>query len=236
MYAADNQGVLVLNPDGPDGGTFRKPSWAGGWLDFTGWDSTNILGLKRGFDDYPSRQFSGLLGTYLTDASVYKCPEDKSTATISGKKLPRVRSVSMNAYMGGIQIHNSNLLNTWVSTRFEVYSRKSSFLNVSPSQLFVFIEEKAESINDGCFNMDMVSAIDPSRQLTPGKFRIVDYPAGYHENGAALSFADGHAELWQWKDPRTILSVKPNETMVINNSSADNADIGRLAVATSRPK
>jgi prepilin-type processing-associated H-X9-DG protein len=53
----------------------------------------------------------------------------------------------------------------------------------------VFIDEHADSINDGFFrvNMSNISAWQ-------------DIPASYHGGGGALSFADGHAETRNWSD------------------------------------
>jgi prepilin-type processing-associated H-X9-DG protein len=42
-----------------------------------------------------------------------------------------------------------------------------------------------------------------------------DMPSNRHNQGAVLSFADGHAERWRWAVPKTFLSwmqaVQPNE-------------------------
>lgn len=48
--------------------------------------------------------------------------------------------------------------------------------------------------------------MDGFRPLNPLNFRAwwTDPPAGYHGGGGTLSFADGHAEIHQWQDPRTI--------------------------------
>jgi prepilin-type processing-associated H-X9-DG protein len=38
--------------------------------------------------------------------------------------------------------------------------------------------------------------------------RIIDYPASYHNGAGGLSFADGHAEIRKWVDPRSKPKVK----------------------------
>jgi hypothetical protein len=53
---------------------------------------------------------------------------------------------------------------------------------------WVFIDEHADSINDGFFWVDMFG----------NKWR--DLPASYHCGSGALSFADGHAEIRKWSD------------------------------------
>jgi len=32
---------------------------------------------------------------------------------------------------------------------------------------------------------------------------MIDVPASYHNGAGGLSFADGHAEIHKWMDPRT---------------------------------
>ena len=32
---------------------------------------------------------------------------------------------------------------------------------------------------------------------------FVDVPGTFHNNAGSLSFADGHSEIHQWRDPRT---------------------------------
>ena len=51
----------------------------------------------------------------------------------------------------------------------------------------------------------------------------MNLPAMWHNNGCSFSFADAHAELFKWRDPRT-LAIK-----VINSvRTANNADLKRL--------
>lgn len=62
-----------------------------------------------------------------------------------------------------------------------------------PANTFVFIEEyDARGYNEGSFAI----SVYPSEQW-------VDYPAPWHEHCGMLSFADGHAEVWPWRDPKT---------------------------------
>jgi prepilin-type processing-associated H-X9-DG protein len=60
-----------------------------------------------------------------------------------------------------------------------------------------FIEEHPDSINGGGLAVAMAeeSALD--------RARIIDYPAAYHNGSVVLAFADGHADLHKWVDPRT---------------------------------
>jgi type II secretory pathway pseudopilin PulG len=62
-----------------------------------------------------------------------------------------------------------------------------------PTSTFVFIEEyDARGYNEDSFAI----GVYPNQTW-------VDYPAPWHEHSGMLSFVDGHAEAWPWKDPRT---------------------------------
>ena len=58
-----------------------------------------------------------------------------------------------------------------------------------PSEAWVFIDEQADSINDGFFWVNMYE----------NKWR--DLPASYHGESGAIAFADGHAIIKRWVDP-----------------------------------
>jgi len=70
-----------------------------------------------------------------------------------------------------------------------VFDRES--LSYNPTKVFVFIDEHADSIDDGHF-------------LTWPKpdDRWVNLPAGRHNQSGTLSFADGHVEQWKWRWPK----------------------------------
>ena len=65
----------------------------------------------------------------------------------------------------------------------------------------------------------------------PARAKIIDYPASYHNGAAGLSFADGHAEIKKWLDPRTIVKVK-FILMPLNVASANNRDMVWLSDRT----
>src|SRR6266850_3879701 len=113
MYADDNARQVVYNRDGPGAGrSAGNESWVAGWMDFTAaTDNTNTIYLVR----HDLTPYGAYLGPYVKSASIFKCPADKSTANIAGRKTPRVRSVSMNNLFGA----NSR---SWTSTsRYILY-------------------------------------------------------------------------------------------------------------------
>ena len=170
LYAHDNDNKLVPNGDGGADG------WVGGWL-VNATDATNVNKLKPP---------AGKLWPYNSSAAIYKCPADRSTATIGGKKYPRVRSLSMSGNMNGNSWYTALIERTWWT-----YRKTSEIQN--PSQAFVFIDERPESIDDGYLLVEL---------------RLPDswgnLPAIYHNGAAGFSFADGHAEVKKWIDPDTL--------------------------------
>ena len=91
--------------------------------------------------------------------------------------------------------------------------RKSNDMSVpGPSKTGVFLDEREDSINDGMFVIAMEgAATTPGAAPTPANYGIVDYPAAYHGGAGGFSFADGHAELRRWRDPRTTPPLKKGQ-------------------------
>ncbi|HZV35643.1 MAG TPA: type II secretion system protein [Verrucomicrobiae bacterium] len=118
-----------------------------------------------------------LLGPYVKSPGPYKCPADPGNP----RGTPRVRSISMNGYMAG---DGGGIL----SNQFVLNERVTDI--VQPSSSFVFLDERASSINDGYFEVLMT--------INYGSIRVQDMPANYHNEAAGFSFADGHAILQKW--------------------------------------
>ena len=68
-----------------------------------------------------------------------------------------------------------------------------------PANLFVFVHECPDSINDELFGMYM-----PPTTLWPGGQAIWDdTPTELHSGGCVFGFADGHSEQHKWLDQNT---------------------------------
>jgi prepilin-type processing-associated H-X9-DG protein len=72
-------------------------------------------------------------------------------------------------------------------------------------------------MNDGFFVIDMRGYPNPAQASLP------DFPASYHNGAGGLSFADGHAEIRKWKDPRTMPPVTQKTVQTVNQ--ANNQDV-----------
>ncbi len=200
MYAEDNQGRLAPNHDGSS-----ASSWAGGWIDFTSSSDNTNTELLINHDRYPGTAF---LGPYLRNPRPFKCPSDKSTVSIYGQRLPRVRSVSMNGRVG-------EGARSWTSaSQYLLYTNIAVLGGSAASRVIVFVDELEESINDATFFIDPDTA-----------WELIDYPASRHNAGADFGFADGHAEIHRWHDLRTMPVLKPGQLLPFNIPMPGNIDV-----------
>jgi prepilin-type N-terminal cleavage/methylation domain-containing protein/prepilin-type processing-associated H-X9-DG protein len=139
----------------------------------------------------------GGIGPYTSHAAkIYHCPADRYVSDLQSQEgwSSRVRSVSMNAMLGDAGRYTLSGGNT----NNPMYRQFFKITQVpQPSQIFVFIEEHANSISDGYF---INKAMD---------FTWTRLPASYHQRAANLSFTDGHVEKHKWLEGATTPPVQP---------------------------
>ncbi len=129
---------------------------------------------------------AGVLFPYNKSARIYKCPADFSTVRDEGK-IPRSRSVSMNSYMNDVPLNTDRTC----------WHRLSQIRDPSPTKAFIFLDEHENSIENARFTVSVI-----------GDWTWIDFPGTRHQNGCVLSFADGHSELWRWREPNTLRIAK----------------------------
>jgi prepilin-type processing-associated H-X9-DG protein/prepilin-type N-terminal cleavage/methylation domain-containing protein len=147
----------------------------------------------------------GVIFHNVGSASAYRCPADKST--VRGQpSLRRTRSYSMDSYFNS-DIVSGTAADTLNNTKF-ILAKASQLVNPGPSGTFVFIDEHEVSIDDGFFGVQMPGP-PPSGRWIWGPF-----PGDRHDNGATLSFADGHVEYHRWRAHRVITSYSGGKTFI----------------------
>jgi prepilin-type processing-associated H-X9-DG protein len=201
MYASDNNGYYAANGQGQADDNFY--SWIQQWMDYNGGggpnnnDDTNMALLTS----------ACLLAPYVQNPAVFKSPLDQSKQYgYSG--APRNRSYSMNAAIG-CYTNSANQAtsggDTWLNPKspggpYMFYVKESQVVNKpGPSDLFMFLEEHPDSINDGSFAFEM-----PGNSTFNTKW--IDVPAK-NGNVCPFGFCDGHVEIHKWMAPGSIPDV-----------------------------
>jgi prepilin-type N-terminal cleavage/methylation domain-containing protein/prepilin-type processing-associated H-X9-DG protein len=173
MYANDNNDRVANNRtiDGTEAD--RTNNWVANVMGFSPQEDTNTLFLKM-----------GLLAPHVgKNIAIYHCPADRTMSIQSdGMQYPRVRSISMNAFVG-----------PWDNAGLPVISGWAQFIKLpairNPSMIFVFLDESPQTLNDGWY---VFCNNGPNGNLWS------DMPAFYHNGACGFSFADGHSETRRW--------------------------------------
>jgi len=122
----------------------------------------------------------GSLFPYNNNVGIYRCPVDISVDT--SWKVARDSSYSMSC---GMNWKNDNGDGAPQDGSF---SKSTAIQNPGPASALVFIDMAANAIDNNEF---------PCHLTTSATYWKL--PTSRHNNGATLSFADGHAEYWHWK-------------------------------------
>jgi prepilin-type N-terminal cleavage/methylation domain-containing protein/prepilin-type processing-associated H-X9-DG protein len=182
LYNDDNQGKYPPNADESNQG---ESSWCDGWLKWAAntTDNTNWAMIV-----------SSYCGPYIANQyKIFKCPGDVWNCQMFGTMMPRVRSISMNGYIGQeadeITAQGGCNVNDWggAGAGYQAYENDNQVISPSPSMLWLTLDEHADSINDGFFMFSMTR---------PG---FDDGPAACHNGAGSFSFVDGHAEIHRWQ-------------------------------------
>jgi competence protein ComGC len=204
MYADDHSGMLMAHA-----ASAGNIPWISGFMDFNpgNTDNTNIFKLTNA-------TFAAI-GPYVDSSSLFRCPADPATVISGGAPKLRVRSYSMNEYVGLPTA-------TW-SPSYQVMTKMAEVSQ--PERIFVLLAEHPDSITGGQFAVDI--------ERVGGVARIIDYPASFHFGGLNLGMADGHVDYWRWSDSRTMPPMNFNQNLALNVPSPNNPDVARLQAAAS---
>jgi len=222
MYATDNDGYLA----GSLGDARQGKIWVPGHLDFSSRkdnvDTSLLLDPKRG----------ALLGKYLQNAEVFKCPADKSTVRVGRETLPRIGSISMSQSFGRNPRQGGGAGQWLPYSSFRTYAKEADMGIPGASNLFVFLDEHPNSINDAAFAVKC--------DARGSSARMIDWPASFHNGAGGFAFGDGHAEIKKWLDPRTIVPHKNSNGMPsppggLNQAAPNSKDVEWMQDRASAP-
>ncbi len=188
MYTSDNNDYLMPNANNSNNGR--------GWVQGGNPDTNGII--------------NGLLITYAKNQETFHCPADN----LSG----HARSMSMNGWVGSLNSPANNPpysvggpMGTIGDANGLVFRKTTDFIGgAGVSQIFVFLDENPNSINDGFFGIDVMGGSQAANWC--------DMPACYHNHAGGLSFADGHAEIRKWNDSNVLKQGAAGQTKDPNSN------------------
>lgn len=219
LYAGDHEDALPHNFGAAE---TRQTVAEGRYLNWV----NNVMSWELDTDNTNTTLIqTGGLGPYCAGTpSIYRCPTDFALSDLqrSAGWTARVRSISMNALVGDAGDFTRTGRNVNVPWYYQFFRLGQI---PDPSQIFVFIEEHPDSVNDGYF------------LNKPAELEWYDLPASYHSGGANLAFADGHVESHRWLHDSTKPPNRPDAAGLPREIPvAERADFDWLMKRTSRPR
>jgi prepilin-type processing-associated H-X9-DG protein len=120
-------------------------------------------------------------------------------------------------------------MNNWLNAdsawenqqQFKLIRKISDMIEPPPTRTWVILDEREDRINNGFFVVDMTGF----RPGDPRGIKLVDCPASYHNGAGGITFADGHAEIKRWVDPRTKPPIRKGINLGLIVASPNNRDV-----------
>jgi len=223
LYAEDFHDYFPPNPD--DGTTMVGYNWCAGKVTGGMPGDTTPLGAHTFNEDVLKNPEQTLIAQYVANnVGIFRCPADPrrgryqgGNPALSGQIVPAARSVAMNQGVGTIDpgfnaggAHSGAptlpTMGPWLTgSRYQnrhddpwaTFARTTAFSRVSPSEIFLMVDESPWSINDGGLG------------VSAGAAKWVDYPSTAHNNAGGFSFCDGRAEVHKWRGTSMQLKGTP---------------------------
>jgi prepilin-type N-terminal cleavage/methylation domain-containing protein/prepilin-type processing-associated H-X9-DG protein len=263
MYADDNNDLLAPN-DFPYTTPYATMSLTGTGAGARASHKNWVVGtMEQGLDaqDKPGQPGTGqiselldpnsVLSPYLPNKAMWHCPADNYVDKYAGNGV-HVRSYSMNSAVGtlygscqamggpnnvpvgtpvgqgwlGGKSWSGAMTGTW-----RTYGKMSAFTQPGPVNTWVIIDENPRTINDGSMAISAYAEV--------GNTYLIDQPTGLHGSAGGMAFADGHAGVHKWQDPRTYTVTLNGQGNALQQNShisnPDDLDCFYLAPLTSAP-
>jgi prepilin-type processing-associated H-X9-DG protein len=196
IYSHDYSEYIFPNPD-RGGETRDYYTWCQG-------DMTNPIDATN-YSIFQNEKKCVLAPYIGKNITIFKCPADKSVATIGGKRYPKVRTFSATQVIGVdfANGYNAPVTGTWIGTpkgggSFARFAKLSDCLQAAT--IWDFVDEDGISINDaGCAGRgpDCVEG-----------YSWIDLPSAYHNGACGFAFLDGHSEIHRWTTKEMKLNPK----------------------------
>ena len=222
MYSDDNHEQLLFASEDPYHPETGAAAWVTNTLTFDGENPSN-WDPDRTIKQSPMWPYCG------NNLTIWRCPSDHSYVMVDNVPKPRVRSMSMNVFLGG-----------WGGTDgywgppfsdYKIYRNQNELVDPGYSKVFVFLDMREDSIDMGNFGTRMAGWPD-----NPGAYGFFDLPGFYHHFACGFSFADGHCEIRRWRNSATMPPVVQGGFVFDMFSSPDNQDVAWLQDHATRPR
>ena len=148
--------------------------------------------VQYGNANYTNEIRNGILFPYHNTEKIYVCPGSRAM-TIAGTPIP------------GIAHHRSYSMSVGINCNVVAQSVKRLAEVLKPADCIIFLEENVVSIDNAA------AGIQPLSTLQAGTWTAWNPPGARHNNGAALSFADGHVENWVWQGAFRAIALTYND-------------------------
>jgi prepilin-type N-terminal cleavage/methylation domain-containing protein/prepilin-type processing-associated H-X9-DG protein len=198
LYTDDHESFLPYNLVMTDSSPRTNINWV-----------NNVMTWELSSDNTNLATITGAsLGPYVGGVtSIFHCPSDRALSDMQSAAgwVQRIRSYSMNAMVGnagafsasGVNVNNPGYKQFFKITQIP-----------QPVEIFVFLDEHPDSIDDGYFLNKDAPAANGAYGAAADEW--IDLPASYHNRSTAFSFADGHASLHRWLNAKTIQPSAPH--------------------------
>jgi prepilin-type N-terminal cleavage/methylation domain-containing protein/prepilin-type processing-associated H-X9-DG protein len=210
LYGSENHDYFPPNPD--DGNTDPGYNWCSGEAGTNQPQEFNPDVLANPNLSLLIGYLGGNVNLFRCPSDPRMGLYDGTNSALKGQTIPAARTYSMNQAVGTIDPcfdegeqggspssghcgvptlpvngpwlngNHTNLRNNPWAT----YGKFSAVLSLSPSTLWVLVDENPAGLNDAAFSFQMTDA------------SWLDAPASFHNNACGFAFADGHSETHKW--------------------------------------
>jgi prepilin-type N-terminal cleavage/methylation domain-containing protein/prepilin-type processing-associated H-X9-DG protein len=191
------------------------------WIDPTGWyglPGSWVLGNAR-LDADITNIISGTLYPYVRNVRSYFCPTDPAK-TERGVPVPVTRSYDTQSSLHSKGGPYAGTIWPDPFMQYEDCIKLSSVRIPSPAQVWGFIEPSAAGHEYGSWDF----------QVDHLNVWWVHHPSDRHSSGCNLTFLDGHAERYRWKEAHEHRGPYPNPIL----NDRDHDDYNRLLAGVPR--
>jgi len=182
-------------------------------------DSTNSWIVGNTWIDASNLSIEqGVLFRYNKSRGIYHCPADRSTVRDQGQ-VRRNRSVSLSCYMNMAQDPQDQYYRI-------CWHKVSAIQNPGPANALTFVDEHEKSVQQGTFG---INALNRQSFFETPLWTWISFPATRHGDAGTVSFADGHTEVWRWREPNTMRLSAQNAWLVLQPAiSTTDRDLARF--------